>query len=239
MSETVVEGFEHSVHGSYGGIRKAAMKARVAMVVAIGGAWGGADELWSRTATRLVEEGISVAAFINGQFPLLDRARDLIHSGVELWLCPERYPLWKRLQRRALGRRADYDRLMGIEKFLHTVKPELVVLSCGGALPTIEWVELCQAERLPFVTIGQANYEGWWFVDELAARYRQSLPSALRCFFVSRANLELTEKQIGAEILNAEVVRNPFNVDVKTLPPWPPLDDDGEIRLACVAQAGS
>jgi glycosyltransferase involved in cell wall biosynthesis len=212
------------------------MKARVVMVVTMGNAWGGSDELWSRAAIRLVEEGVSVAAYINRRLPVHDRVRDLVQSGVELWLCPERYPLWKRLQRRALGRRADYDPLIGIEKFLNTVKPELVVLSTGGTLPAIEWVELCHEERLPFVTIGHCNSEQWWLVDELAARYRQSLPSALKCFFVSRANLDLAEKQIGARILNAEVVRNPFNVDVKVLPPWPPLDDDGEIRLACVAR---
>ena len=42
-----------------------AMKARVAMVVAIDAAWGGSDELWSRAAIRLVEDGVTVAACIN------------------------------------------------------------------------------------------------------------------------------------------------------------------------------
>jgi glycosyltransferase involved in cell wall biosynthesis len=213
------------------------MKARIAMIVATGaGRWGGSDELWSRAAIRLVEQGVSVAACIDGQLPLHEKLRDLMHGGVGLWLRPERYPLWKRLQRRALGRRADYDWRIGIENFLHRVKPELLVLSSGGAFPAIEWIELCRAKRFPFVTIGQANSEGWWLVDEMAARYRQSLPSALMCFFVSQANLSLAEKQIGAEISNAEVVRNPFNVDVKVQLPWPSLDDDGEIRLACVAR---
>src|SRR5262245_31475274 len=148
------------------------MKARVAIVVATGGRWGGADELWSRAATRLVEEGISVAACINGQLPLHDRVRDLMQSGVGLWLRPERYTLWKRLQRRVQGRKADYDGLIGIEKFLYTVKPELVVLSTAGSWPAIQWVELCHTKRFPFVTIAQTNSEGWWIMDELAARYR-------------------------------------------------------------------
>jgi glycosyltransferase involved in cell wall biosynthesis len=62
------------------------------------------------------------------------------------------------------------------------------------------------------------------------------LPSALRCFFVSKANLRLAEKQIGAELLNAEVVRNPFNVNFSSSAPWPYFNDDIEIRFACVGR---
>jgi glycosyltransferase involved in cell wall biosynthesis len=128
------------------------------------------------------------------------------------------------------------DELLEVEKFLNSVKPKLVVLSTGGNLPRIEWLELCHEKTLPFVMIGQANSESWWFDDETAARYRQVLPAALRCFFVSKANLQLAGKQIGCELPNAEVVRNPFNVEVNFSPPWPSLSDDSELRLACVGR---
>src|SRR5262249_50599877 len=58
------------------------------------------------------------------------------------------------------------------------------------------------------------------------------------CYFVSRANLQLAEKQIGCELPNAEIVRNPFNVDFNASPPWP-ANNNGEIRLACVARLDS
>jgi glycosyltransferase involved in cell wall biosynthesis len=211
------------------------MKARVAIVAATGqpGGWGGSDELWSRAATRLVEDGVSVAACINVSFPLHDRVRDLMQSGLTLWLCPERYQLWKRLRRILSGRKTEW--LIEVENFLYKVKPELVVLSTGGPLPPIDWVELCHTKKLPFVTIGHVNSQQWWFRDELATRYRLALPAALRCFFVSRANLKVAEKQIGGELLNAEVVRNPFNVNPNSSPLWPSLED-GEIRFACVGR---
>ena len=61
-----------------------------------------------------------------------------------------------------------------------------------------------------------------------------ALSLARRCYFVSEANLRLAEKQIGCELSNAEVVRNPYNVAFDASPAWPALD--GELRLACVAR---
>jgi glycosyltransferase involved in cell wall biosynthesis len=212
------------------------MKPRVAFIAdTISAPWGGSEELWSQTATRLVAEGVSVAASIHARLPLHDRVRDLMGSGVKLWLRPERYSAWRRMRRRVLsGSKSDL--LIEIEKFLHLVQPELVVLSTGGVWPPIEWLELCSRKGLPFVTIGQANSESLWFDDETAGRYRRVLASALRCFFVSKANLRLAEKQIGGDLPNAEVVRNPFNIDVEASMPWPSSAEDGELRLACVGR---
>jgi glycosyltransferase involved in cell wall biosynthesis len=86
------------------------------------------------------------------------------------------------------------------------------------------------------VTIGQLNHEGTWYRDELAERYRNALRAALRCYFVSHANLRLCEKQIGAELPNAEVVWNPVNISDDALPAWPRLDREDEVRFACVAR---
>jgi glycosyltransferase involved in cell wall biosynthesis len=80
------------------------------------------------------------------------------------------------------------------------------------------------------------NQYFWWPADDLAERYRAALAAALRCYFVSEANRRIAEKQIGCELVNAELVRNPFNVDFNASPPWPPLGRDGELRFACVGR---
>jgi glycosyltransferase involved in cell wall biosynthesis len=139
------------------------------------------------------------------------------------------------MHRRVVAGRKD-DFLLEFEKFLNAAQPKLVILSTGGIFPPIEWLEFCRENRLPFVTICQANSRSWWFDDETAARYGQALRAALRCYFVSEGNLRLAEKQIGAEFSNAEVVRNPFNVDYNTSLPWPSIGKDGAIRLACVGR---
>jgi glycosyltransferase involved in cell wall biosynthesis len=212
------------------------VKSRIAFIAdVLAEPWGGSEELWSQTATRLVEEGESVAASIHERIPLHDRVRDLTGSGVKLWLRPERYSLWRRMRRRVLsGRKSDL--LVEIEKFLNVVQPEFVIFSTGGFLPPVEWLELCRDEGLAFVAIAQANSEYWWPDDKTAARYRAALRAAQRCYFVSKANLQLTERQIGRELFNAEVVRNPFKVDFNGSPPWPSLADDGELRIACVGR---
>jgi glycosyltransferase involved in cell wall biosynthesis len=57
---------------------------------------------------------------------------------------------------------------------------------------------------------------------------------ASRNFFVSRANLRLTETQLATQLPNAQVVRNPFLVSYQEPVPWPA--PDGTTRLACVAR---
>jgi glycosyltransferase involved in cell wall biosynthesis len=89
---------------------------------------------------------------------------------------------------------------------------------------------------LPFVTIGQANSESFWFDDGTAERYRVALATAQRCYFVSKANLRLAEKQIGGELTNAEVVWNPVNVNLANTTTWPKLGRDDEVCFACVAR---
>ena len=212
------------------------VKSRIAIIAdTLSVPWGGSEELWAQTATRLVAKGVSVAASIHGGLPIHQRVRDLLGSGVKLRLRPERYSVWGRMRRRMIsGRNSDV--LLAIEEFINAVQPELVLLSTGWIVPPIDWLELCCEKALPFVTVGQMNSECWWFEDEIADRYRKALGSALQCFFVSRANLELAEKQIGSDLPNAEVVCNPFNVNVNSSLPWPPLDEDGELRLASVAR---
>jgi glycosyltransferase involved in cell wall biosynthesis len=196
--------------------------------------WGGSEELWSRTALDLVEQGFLVSASVLEWVPLHPRVLDLQARGVELWVRPPWYSLrehpWSRLAARGKA-----PTTYAVERLIAARPPALVVFSDGGAFPPIELLELCVAGRLPFVTIGQSNREELWHTDRIAARYRIALAAARCCCFVSEANRRLAEKQIGGELANAEVVRNPVNLPFDVSLPWPP-DSDGELRLACVGR---
>jgi glycosyltransferase involved in cell wall biosynthesis len=197
--------------------------------------WGGSEELWSRTALDLISQGFPVSASIIEWSPLHPRLRDLQARGVELWTRPLQYSLQKHPWRWLASwnkESAEY----ALARLIAARPPALVVLSTGSALPPIELVEMCAAKQLPFITIGQANHDKAWCCDDLAERYRIALPAALRCFFVSWANLRLAEKQIGTRLGNAEVVWNPVNVALDASPPWPPLGEEGEVRFACVGR---
>ena len=210
--------------------------------------WGGSEELWSRTARELGAQGFPVSASIRESSPRHPRVLKLLDSGVEVWLRPLPNQPWKHARHvlasprhiwkywRVLTDKEKNLTTLEAERLFAATRPALVVISEGGAFPPIDLLELCMAKQLPFVTIQQANTEWYWVSDDLAERYRRALFAAQRCFFVSKANQRLTEKQIGSELPNAEVVWNPVNVDLNASPAWPRLGTGGKVRLACVAR---
>jgi len=197
--------------------------------------WGGSEELWSQTALNLVERGVPVAASVYRWSPPHQRVLNLLRAGINVQQRSIYHPVWVRAWRTATSNNKG-PLTLDLEKFLGANPPALIALSDGGPLPPIELVEMCMREGWPFVTMGQMNHDGMWPDDELGERYRKALPAALRCFFVSRANKLLVEKQLGCELTNAEVVRNPFGVSASVSLTWPSLREDGELRLACVGR---
>ena len=197
--------------------------------------WGAAEELWSRAALDLVAEGFAVSASYAAHSPPDRRVLNLTERGVEVWFRPAPYPLRKRAWR-ALTAPEKSPTTLEVERLVAARSPEFVVISDGAPFPPLDLLEMCSTKRLPFVIIVHCNQYGWWPADALAGRYRAALAPALRCYFVSDANRRIAEKQIGCELPNAEVVRNPFNVDFSASPPWPPRGQDSELRFACVGR---
>jgi glycosyltransferase involved in cell wall biosynthesis len=197
--------------------------------------WSGAEELWSRTAIDLVSQGFPVSASVWGGSLQHPRMRELRACRVELWPRPSWYS-WHKHPWRRLKSRHSNQVAIEVDRLIAARPPALVVLSDGGAFPPIQLLELCVAKRLPFVTIEHANTEAFWYTDELAERHRKAITPALRCFFVSEANRRIAKKQIGGDLTNAEIIRNPFNVPYDRPPPWPPLAEGGGLRFACVGR---
>jgi glycosyltransferase involved in cell wall biosynthesis len=197
--------------------------------------WGAAEELWSGAALDLSAQGSAVCASYAGHSPPHPRVVDLTERGVEVWFRPISYPLRKRAWR-ALTAPEKSPTTLEVERLIARRSPELAVISDGSPFPPLDLLEMCATKRLPFVIVVHCNQYFWWPADTLAERYRAVLASALRCYFVSGANRRIAEKQIGCKLRNAELVRNPFNVDYHTSPPWPTVERGGEFRFACVAR---
>jgi glycosyltransferase involved in cell wall biosynthesis len=197
--------------------------------------WSGGEELWSRTAIELVSQGFPVSASVWEGSLQHPRMRELQACGVNLkpWarLYSFRKHPWKRLKSQRNGSVA-----FAVERLFDGRTRAIAVLSDGGTLPPIQLLELCVARRTPFVTISQAGSEAVCYDDDLAKRYRAALSAALRCFFVAQANRRMAEKQIGGELPNAEIVRNPFNVSYDPSLPWPAPGIDAEVCFACVGR---
>jgi glycosyltransferase involved in cell wall biosynthesis len=191
-----------------------------------GNPWGGSEELWFEAAMGMAERGwqavASVLKWPNPAYQLADlRRRNVpVHergvASAPFRLLHKIYPTLR------------YSWLRGI-------RPRFVILAQGAnwSLPTIEIAEALIRLDIPYVVISQCAYPWYWPPDETANRLRTALCKAQASYFVSRANLALTELQVGAPLENAKVVRNPFRVDYRQPLPWPAGDT---LRLASVAR---
>ncbi|MBV8832106.1 MAG: glycosyltransferase family 4 protein [Hyphomicrobiales bacterium] len=197
--------------------------------------WGGSEELWSRAAIYLADQGVDVHASVLAHTPLHQKVLNLSRRGIDVRFRPKEHSFLERAWRKATATSRQVI-VAETERLIAAVSPHLVVYSDGGPYPTANLMDVCLTRGVPFVTIGQANWEYMWPADEDAERLRVAMSKALRCYFVSKANMRLAEKQLGGELANGEVVWNPFNVDYNAAPLWPTLGSDNELQLACVAR---
>jgi glycosyltransferase involved in cell wall biosynthesis len=197
--------------------------------------WGGSEELWSEAALLLRKDGFAVEAYVRRWSPLPSPVLRLIKADIDVQLRPQQYPLWRRgWQKTTRPREMIF--ATEIENFLCPKPPDLIVINEGGSFPPPDLIDVCVKHNWPFVTLCHANSEQWWPHDDIAERYRETLLHARGCYFVSEANRMLAEKQIGCQLRNTAIVRNPFGVPFNHSPPWTPLGRGNEIRFACVGR---
>ncbi|MDQ3745057.1 MAG: glycosyltransferase, partial [Acidobacteriota bacterium] len=188
--------------------------------------WGGSEELWSGAARILAARGHRVSAFKTA----LDEAHPRIHLLKSSSCRVRNLRQLPRLQ--PLATRSN---LLSLALHLAARRPDLVVVSQGANHDGLHFGYLCRKLRIPYALISQKAADHFWPPDK-SRRYRRAVfEGAARCFFVSEHNRRLTEDQIGADLANAAVVRNPYLVPADGPLPWPGRADEC-LRLACVAR---
>jgi glycosyltransferase involved in cell wall biosynthesis len=199
--------------------------------------WGGSEDLWSAAAAELAEQGHEVAAlksYLPRHEPRIARLAELGCPMTDLRrLPPVPQPLL------ALALKFSWPiyyavPALRLPRALSRARPDLVVLSQGGNLDGLFYAERLLKRGIPYVLIVQKASPMYWPTDEQVPRLRRAYTQAVRCYFVSNHNRRITEEQLAAPLPNAEVVRNPFLVPWEAELPWP--EDDGTLRLACVAR---
>lgn len=199
-----------------------------------GVAWGGSEELWSRTALRLRDRGHEVGASVFEWASRPAPVTGLIDAGVDVVFRSRRKSLPGRLLEKWVQRLApgpiDHQSMAWLKK----ESPDLVVISQGGPWEGVAWMNACKELGLRYCAIVQAHSEIWWPMDDCLEEIRNGYFSAERVFFVSQSNFELMERQCGKPMPHGEAISNPWNVNVSVEVPWP--EDDGVTRIACVGR---
>ena len=196
--------------------------------------WGGSEELWSRTAMRLCGLGHQVECSVpkwNERIPALE---NLEACGAKLQFRSRRKGVWRRMADKVFSRddMPDVDAIS--MHWLDRFRPDLVVISQGGPWEGLPWMSACRKLGLKHAVVVQAHDERWWPLDSWMTDLRNGLEMAESVYFVSHANRRLMELQCGMELVNAEVVSNPWNVAHEFDMPYPATD--GPLRLACVGR---
>ena len=188
--------------------------------------WGGSEELWSGAARVLAERGHYVSAFktaLDEKHPTVHQLKSLSCTVRNLRRLPAPQPLITRFH------------LLSMAVHLTVRRPDLVIISQGDNYDGLHFGYLCRKLRIPYALVSQKAADHFWPPDKSRQYRRNVFEGAVKCFFVSQHNRRLTEDQIGADLANAAVIRNPYLVPADGPFPWPDAGDDC-LRLACVAR---
>jgi glycosyltransferase involved in cell wall biosynthesis len=196
-----------------------------------GSSWGGSEPLWIYAAQKLASRGNEVRVNVpefHKDGPLLDCLKA---SGCRMIYRPRFPPFFFRMRHRISPQ---------FEYKLHCIRAwgeavDLVVISQGGNADGLEWAEAARKAGLTYVIIVQCASEVNWPDDATAQRLALVFGGAARTFFVSQANLDLTQRQFATSLSSAKVIRNPYNVPYDASPTWP-LDLPVGLSLACIAR---
>jgi len=200
--------------------------------------WGGSEELWSGVAHIFADAGHQVRAFktnVNRREKQIIKLESANCPVQDLQGLPPK-PL------RLINRFLPHDQQhihknyaqKSLDKALRSFQPDLTVVSQGINFDGVHLAEVCRRQKLPYVVVAQKAVDFLFPADEERDAVRAVYEAAAKCFFVSRHNLNLTQEQIGAALPKAEIVFNPFAAPFENSLSW--NEDDGKIRLACVAR---
>ncbi len=198
--------------------------------------WGGCEELWAGAATRLSQAGHQVRVYktnVDRRHKKIAELESIGCSVADLNNIPVSSKIINRFlsSSRQYSQRETGQRLL--QKSLAAFQPHLCVVSQGVNFDGVHFAEVCRKLELKYVIVSQKAVDFFFPPDEYRPIIRSTYQSAVKCFFVSQHNLDLTQQQIGARLPNAQVVFNPFAVPFENHISRVRSD---KIKLACVAR---
>jgi glycosyltransferase involved in cell wall biosynthesis len=208
---------------------------RIAFISGMAGApWGGSEFLWSNAAQKLLEAGHSVFVSV-AEWPETPSAVVKLRNAGALVDKRRRgrARIGQWIFKKIVGKKESGFRANASWEKIKRFFPDLVCISHGGTVCGLEWMTRCRDEGIHYVSIAQANFEQWWPDDRQFDAVAGAYLEAEKSYFVSKANLDLFQRQIGTLLENSEVVSNPFNVSWDAAPAWP---ESSEFRFACVGR---
>lgn len=208
---------------------------KIAFASSMNGApWGGSEFLWYETAKVLADSGSKVS-LVTSRWPDLPAP---IQTAKDLWGIDHSFDLSGHLSfsRRIANRLPALGKEGFKIRWLRRTCPDVFCISNGSAYGGLEWMEAAMSESVPFVTICQSHADFISPGDATAKCLIRAFSAARANYFVSRANQELVECQLGWRFPNARLIAN-HSIYLPTSAPLPwPESSDQSLKLACVGR---
>lgn len=197
--------------------------------------WGGSEVLWFETAKHYIDNSYEVGICIKKWKTLPSQFESLREKkNVQFFFREQKEPVYLRLLNRLLPSKYKVSWSDKYKSEILDWKPSLTVISQGDNKAGLELMEFCKSNQLKYITISQAANEAEWPGDQICHRLLQVYKNAICNYFVSEANLHLTEMQICHKMDNAKVIRNPFNVEYRNQTKYPSTEEG--FRIASVGR---
>ena len=208
--------------------------------------WGGSEELWAKSIPFLQSWGCEVFVLkqiINKLHPQFIKLEENNVKLVDLAVpSPKPENLNSIIIKRVKGKMRRVFKIKEPLKnepdslFLKKIKeisPTLVVIAQGINFDGLGYAHQLYTNNIPYVTISQKAVDFFW-PDKYARPFMKiGLLNALKCFFVSQHNLNLTEEQFGCRLQNSILVNNPIKLKTSLIP-YPSAENG--LNLACIGR---
>ncbi len=183
---------------------------------------GGSEMLWTQAARQLKAEGFRITVF--------HHVKPGVKDGLKLWAdiaesvncLPKRMNLVHRIFEVCRRLVMNHEPESKFRSTLRRIRPELVIINCGGHLAGNELAEDCRALHQPYAVIVQLANNLEWPSDSFRDTYKNMYLCSELNVFVSHQNLEIVEAMLGQRLKNAVIIRNPclLTSEQRNLP-WP------------------
>lgn len=190
-------------------------------------AWGGSELLWYKTVIEFVKKDYLIILCVSYKLKLPDELlvlesekKIVIHR-----IFPNHLSFLEKVFNKFLPYRLRYKPKNNKNQLIKKINPNLLVINQGYNFNGVDLMLYAKQNEIKYVTISHAVNESLWPNLQLRQNMITGFFNSKANFFVSQDNLEVTQTQLGKELSNAEVVRNPFNVPYENNLEYPQTDD--------------
>lgn len=210
-------------------LRKATMRIGFYSTMS-GMPWGGSEELWSRAARHLLQQGHEVCVNYKRRKQPVAQLAALEEAGAEVHL-RSRVRVGRVV--RKVMKAFRLGQLPG-KDWLKQSRPDFVLISVGFHTDETAIAPALRELKIPYGILVQSASPYHWIDGPRVEMEREAYAEANRCYFVSQQNQAIVETNLAVDLPESEIIDNPFQVSLDSAPAWPSCDKSW--KLACVAR---